>query len=645
MPRDKFRTLARHQNQNLGRLSLSFESDVATRTLAVHLHTARDLPFLSTGSQQYAQDFHVRIYLLPAGDDRRVSESLFKPTSSARTAYKKRSSTHRACACPMFDEEFSFRYDEIWDFQDQFRIYLAVMCSDQKSQQYQCLAGMSWSAKELMESGRALPRWFWLLPKSAALQRYEALERVEDLASSHDRDVRITGRARLMPNNMINGTYIAQEQPFEGHPLYKHSKHGLYLYFHPGRRAWAIAEVPGSAAPYAFCTDAAAAEPSQVRGPWFVFSRSREYRSSGPTGPDFGRFEQDDGVVCQASSAVDSPTKSVMASPSILAPGPFQSSPPKHPQPNRPQSFAEAAHLFVDRQGAFLETLAILRGYCDGLRSVLTTEEHQVVFPGFEELYAVQAGLLQGLVALQEQDGSFSTNAIATLLHEFAGASRTPILGFCSCLETALGVIRRTCLGDIEIAQKLEHLRDDMQTPWSLQRAIIAPVAHVKYDFVASVQDLLYYCGPTHPARQGLESVLREFQAMSVRCPMPPALEDGEMDSSVAGAAPRTLRVAWCGVERVCRGAGWVGFKNSGDVLVLHGCSLGTTVQKYCQALSSTTLWTPKVWTCLDARSTNRASASLLVRTSMVQRPAVLSVSRAKMCGAWVCSRRRLLPK
>lgn len=96
----------------------------------------------------------------------------------------------------------------------------------------------------------------------------------------------------------INGVYAHQEGSFGDRPTFQNKRTGLHLYYHPGRKAWAIGDRVGSVSPYAFVGDNART-PDQVQGLWMVFNRERSYHASaGPQGRG-GRFEQDLNVACR----------------------------------------------------------------------------------------------------------------------------------------------------------------------------------------------------------------------------------------------------------------------------------------------------------------------------------------------------------
>lgn len=90
----RFLTLSK-KNHLLGRLSVSFRLNKATKELSVHLNTTRDLITRLDDPSKLLHHIHFRVQLLPHDDTAEVADSLFRVRDyTKQRPYKRFSRSH-----------------------------------------------------------------------------------------------------------------------------------------------------------------------------------------------------------------------------------------------------------------------------------------------------------------------------------------------------------------------------------------------------------------------------------------------------------------------------------------------------------------------------------------------------------------------
>jgi hypothetical protein len=126
---NRFKTVGKESNL-LGRLALDFSMDIASKSLIVHLNSARDLRdrFAGPDGSMPNPDFSsfVRVQVHKKKESERVVSSLFSTsnTTSAPTRNTWRSTLHNATLFPVFDEVRCYAVRSLTRYRAPYSIYL-----------------------------------------------------------------------------------------------------------------------------------------------------------------------------------------------------------------------------------------------------------------------------------------------------------------------------------------------------------------------------------------------------------------------------------------------------------------------------------------------------------------------------------------
>jgi Ca2+-binding EF-hand superfamily protein len=374
---------------------------------------------------------------------------------------KRKTATHFATNNPFFNEEFQFVLGKIWSNITDYRLYISVVSKEtHHSMDHSGFLGcLSFSMEELFAKRGPWPETFWLLPQSSGFLEHQAvgkgvLARPNSLAQSltamapANDTLIVSGRSRA--NMMINGLYTTVDsESYDQRPIYKQRDNGLYMYYHSGRGAWAIADAVGSHAPTAY-VPADAPTPDQTTSAWWVFSRERQFSSVSPAQPVAVRAEyvQDDVVRCRVATAADMTQETDgkdapdfdaaisslelvtkrqevdfftgrSADPSLRATA--------RPMSNKAQNIVR----WIQSQQSFVENLKAFE-FCR--QELFGVPSDHPIFISIAKLKSVNEHFVQQLLAAQERDPNYE-QPVGMLLCDMVPILAKPFVNYCTALD------------------------------------------------------------------------------------------------------------------------------------------------------------------------------------------------------------------
>ena len=450
---------------------------------------------------------------------------------------QRKTNKHFATSNPLFNEDFLFVLNKIWHELDEYRLYIALVakenvCSDGTG----FLGCMSFSLREVYAKRGPWPEWWWMLPQSSGFLSHQHVDKaVTEDPSIVKEQVVISGRSRA--NMQINGLYVCVAETYHGRQVYKHRGNGLYLYFHGGRKAWAVSDSLGSSSPTAYCPSDCPT-PDQTQVTWLVFSRERQFqlKKGKSTKAVRAEFVRDKMVTCNVATAADFVEYATVDEAPVFESGGGNAAAmlPKKREVDfftgrsADPSFVPGTKPLTAKAQNMVRWIRSQQGFVESLRAfelcrseLFRVSSQHPVFASIAKLRAVSEYFIDQLLTAQAKDPDYDL-PLGMLLMDIVPILAKPFVTFCTALD-----VKTTQLAALQTTENLARYRtasDQVRTAVGrvgglekLNNALQAPLLQIqRYPFYCMAT--MSACEPGDPDAETLLQASEWYKKLAAQC-------------------------------------------------------------------------------------------------------------------------------